>query len=400
MRRRPPIEKGDIVELALNKAELAFRDQVREWLAVNVPREPRPRSGPASREFDLAWQARQYAGGWAGISWPKTYGGCGFSLVEQAIWYEEYARARAPRCATLFTGLAHAGPTIIARGSEAQKREHLPRILKGETIWCQGFSEPGAGSDLASLRTRAVIEGDELVVTGSKIWTGYAHLADWCELLVRTDASGPKHRGITWVIADMKAPGVVVRPIASMSDHHHFNEVFFNDVRIPLSNVVGEIGDGWSVALSTLGFERGTAFLADQIELIRLHGELVELARTRNGWNGRPVIEDEEIAAELGQLRADIAGLRALTYLNISRLQDNGVPGPEGSIVRLRYSELRKQLHRLSLDVLGTEALEMEGPDKLSSFDYLDSYHHTIAAGTSEIQRNIIGERVLGLPRG
>jgi alkylation response protein AidB-like acyl-CoA dehydrogenase len=390
------------MNLDVTDEERAFRDEVRTWLRENVPRQPRPLDGPEARAFDLGWQARQYEGGWAGISWPKEYGGRGLSVTQQMIWYEEYAAAGAPYAGSSFVGLSHAGPTLIARGSEDHKAMHLPKILRGEVVWCQGFSEPGAGSDLSALSTRAEVDGDELVVTGQKIWTSWADQADYQELLVRTDPDAPRHKGITWVICDMHLPGIDIRPIKTMAHADEFCEVFYDDVRIPLSNVVGDLNDGWSVAMSTLSFERGTGFMAEQVELSRIVEELIEEARERTGPDGRrPAIEDDEFARRLADVRAHVAALRALTYTGISRNIRQGAPGPEGSMVRLYYAETSQRLYRLAMDILGPDSLRLTPMRSVGGWTgtYLRYYAATMGGGTAEIQRNIIGERVLGLPR-
>jgi alkylation response protein AidB-like acyl-CoA dehydrogenase len=392
------------MDLDVTAAEREFRERAREWLRTNVPAERCPDDSAASREYELAWQRAQFEAGWAGVSWPREHGGLGLSLVEQMIWYEEYALAGAPSQRTTFVGLRHAGPTIILRGTEEQKATYLPPILRGEVSWCQGFSEPGAGSDLASLRTSAGIDGDHLVVSGQKIWTSYGDVADHQELLVRTGPSEPKHQGITWVVCDMRSPGIDIRPIRTMAGTSDFCEVFYDSVRIPLANVVGEVGHGWSVAMSTLSFERGTAFMAEQVRLAQTVSELTELARTAVGPDGRrPAIADDEIARRLGRSAAEVAALRAMTYAQISRAAASDQPGPEASIVRLMYGELELRVARLAMDVLGTEGLAA-GPGDLVAgrpwpYEYLMSFQATIAAGTKDIQRNIIGERVLGLPR-
>src|SRR5262244_1723712 len=268
------------MEINFTPEEEAFRRRAREWIEANKPATALSENDlRARREFDLAWQRRMFDAGWAGVNWPREYGGRGLALMEQLIWYEEYARAGAPEITTTFVGLNHAGPTLIACGSPEQKAYHLPRILRGEVIWCQGFSEPNAGSDLAGLSTRAVIDGDDLVVTGQKIWTSFAQIAEYQELLVRTDPDAPKHKGITWVICPMDAPGIEVRPIRTMAGHQDFCEVFYDEVRIPRANIVGKLNDGWRVAMSTLSFERGTAFLSEQVRLTRMVDELIELAR-------------------------------------------------------------------------------------------------------------------------
>lgn len=377
-----------------------FRAMVRDWLDDNVPRDRRPDGGVAQREFDRAWRRRQFDGGWGHISWPADYGGRGLSTVQQLIWYEEYARAGGPtHFDQFFVALNHAGPTLIARADEAQRRHHLPLILRGDAIWCQGFSEPSAGSDLAGLRTRGVIDGDHLVVTGQKIWTTYGHHARYQELLVRTDADAPKHKGISWVIAEMGSPGMDIRPIRNMAGEDHFCEVFYDEVRIPLSNVVGGLNNGWSVALSTLAFERGTASIPHVIELCALTEHLIELAATSPGANGRPALQDDSVAAALSHLRADVAALRALAYMAISRAERGGTVGPDGSIVRLQMSTLEQRIHALAMDILGPAALERTEIGGWT-YDYLVSFKHTIAGGTAQIQRNIIGERMLGLPKG
>lgn len=254
------------MDIGFSPAEQQFRSQCREWLHANVPGEKRPLHAVDALDFDVAWQRRLYDAGWAGINWPSAYGGRGLSLIEQVIWLEEYAHAGAPWIGANFVGVNHGGPTLIANASEEQKAWHLPRILKAEAIWCQGFSEPGAGSDLAAIRTRGRVEGDEIVVNGSKIWTSFAHVADWQELVVRTEEGSEKHRGLSWVICDMKAPGVTITPIRKISGQVEFAQVFYDDVRIPLANVVGGLGNGWKVAMSTLGFERGTGFISDQVK--------------------------------------------------------------------------------------------------------------------------------------
>lgn len=380
--------------------ERLFRAEVRDWLRTNVPGERRPEDGPEMLAFDKAWQRKQYDAGWAGIAWPKDYGGAGLSLMQQLIWFEEYALAEGPYLGTFFVAQSHAGPTLIARGTDEQKAFYLPKILAGETPWCQGFSEPGAGSDLASLRTRAVVDGDDLVVNGQKIWTSLANWSKYQELLVRTDADS-RYKGITWVIGDMDLPGVTIRPIDCMHGTADFCEVFYDDVRIPLKNVVGDINDGWAVAMATLGFERGTAALAEQIEMSRVVEELIALAHERLGPDGvRPAIEDDECAARLATLRAEVAGLRAMSYASISRAQRDLVPGAEGTLIALYNTETMQRIYRTAADMMGPDMLDLDASPRRWTTQYYRSIMQTIAGGTSEIRRNIIGERVLGLPRG
>jgi alkylation response protein AidB-like acyl-CoA dehydrogenase len=380
------------MDLSFSPEDRRFRDEVRAWLADNTPREAPPIDSAELRAFELDWQKRQWLGGWAGIAWPKAYGGRGLTVVEQLIWYEEYAAAGAPSVACLVVALNHGGPTLIVRGDERQKAFHLPLILQGEAVWCQGFSEPGAGSDLASLRTRAVVDGDHLVVSGQKIWTSYGNVAEYQELLVRTDPDAPKHKGLTWVICDMRAPGIDIRPIRTMAGHQHFCEVFYDQVRIPLSNVVGQLNQGWSVAMATLGFERGTGYVGHIGRLAYAIEELVEVARARRALN------DDQVASRLATVRAEATALRAMVYASASRPVET--PGPEGSMIALSYGELNQRVYRLAMDILGPAALDQDGEFGSWAARYLDSFRQTIAGGTAEIRRNIVGERVLGLPRG
>jgi alkylation response protein AidB-like acyl-CoA dehydrogenase len=390
------------VDIRFSPAEEAFRAEARAWIEANLPRAPRPRDLRARSAYDLAWQRRMHDAGWAGIAWPKAFGGRGATLMEQLIWFEEYARAGAPDISTLFVGLNHAGPTLVACGTDEQKAYHLPRILRGEVIWCQGFSEPNAGSDLASLQTRAVIDGDHLVVTGQKIWTSFGQVAEFQELLVRTDPEAPRHKGITWVICPMSTPGIEVRPITTLTGDSDFCEVFYDEVRIPLANVVGKLNDGWRVAMATLSFERGTAFLSEQVRLARRMDELVAVARGVPGPRGQArAIDDDEIGRRLALARAEVDAMRAMTYRSVSLAARTGVPGAEASIIRLFFSELVQRIDVLAMDVLGAAAVE-GGEERVAArwtTGYLTGLSQTIGGGTKDIQRNIIGDRFLGLPR-
>jgi alkylation response protein AidB-like acyl-CoA dehydrogenase len=367
----------------------AFRAHARAWLQAHVPSASAPEDGPASRAFVLAWQKAQAAGGWAGIAWPKDVGGRGLSVLEQIVWFEEYARAGAPSPLNAsFVGLNHAGPTLIACGTAEQKAQHLPKILAGEVIWCQGFSEPGSGSDLASLRTRGRVEGDELVIDGQKIWSSFADIADWQELLIRTDPTARTSSALTWVICPMHARGITVRPIRTMAGPRKYCEVFYDAVRVPLSNVVGGLNNGWATAMSTLSFERGTAALALLIGLtLKVEKLLADCPADR-----------VEMRLRIARLRAEGASIRATTY-RFALASENAVPDAGGSIIRLAFAEFAQRVSAAAVDLYGIDAPEVIGMHGWGH-DYLDAFSETIAGGTAEIQRNIIAERVLGLPKG
>jgi alkylation response protein AidB-like acyl-CoA dehydrogenase len=326
-----------------------------------------------------------YDAGYADVHWDA-------SPTLRLIFLEETERAGAPYVGAGFVGLLHAGPTIAAEGTPEQRARWLPPILRGEEVWCQGFSEPDAGSDLAALRTRARRDGGDYVVSGSKIWTSHAEVADWCELLVRTDPGAPKHRGITWLAMPMDAPGVTVRPLRTLAGSAEFAEVFLDEVRVPAAHRVGEENDGWRVTMVTLSFERGTAFVGEVVACRRLLGELARAARKSGRW------DDPVLRRRLGRLNAEFRALWRLTQWNVSEAErGGGVPGVGGSVFKLRYSHARQELYDTAADVLGAAALDLDSPwvlDRLSSLSY------TIAAGTSQIQRNIVAERILGLPKG
>jgi alkylation response protein AidB-like acyl-CoA dehydrogenase len=381
------------MDIGFSPQETRFREECRDWLEANVPDEKRPLDAADAIGFDKAWQRRLFDAGWAGINWPEAYGGRGLSIVQQVIWLEEYAKAHAPWIGANFVGINHGGPTLILNASDEQKAYHLPRILKGEAIWCQGFSEPGAGSDLAGIKTRGRIEGDELVVNGSKIWTSFAHVADWQELVLRTEEGSQRHAGLSWAICDMHAPGITIRPIRKMSGQTEFAEVFYDDVRIPLTDVVGGLGNGWKVAMSTLSFERGTGFIAEQVKAGQEIAELVATARA----NG--MINDDRIAGQLAQMRAEVAALRAMTYRNISEVVRTGQPGPEASVIRLFTSELGQRLERMAVLLMGEAMIDFAYGDDNAVHDYLRGFASTIAGGSAQIQRDIIAERLLGLPK-
>lgn len=383
------------MQFEFSAEEQQFRDKAREWLSANVPRERRPPHGPGMRAFDLAWQRAKYEGGFGAIGWPKEYGGLELSPVKQMIWYEELSRARAPSVGCLSVALNHAGPTVMALGTPEQKRFHLPQILRGEVVWCQGFSEPGAGSDLAGLRMRADIDGDHLVINGQKLWTSHAQFADYQETLVRTDPGSRRHKGITWVIIDMKTPGITVRPVRTIAGDEHFNEVFYDNVRVPLSNVVGELNDGWKVAMTTLANERAGAAANHGVEVGELVEQLIDMARSRAG----PCGIDDALASRLAKLRVDAAVLRALSYATISRSTRGLSDGAQSIVPFLFFGELQQRVRATALEVLGGEMLEFNGPWDGWVRGFLGDRMYVIAGGTAEVRRNIIAERLLGLPR-
>ncbi len=393
------------MDLRYSEADEAFRAELRAWLAVEVPAHgPPPKEGawPARRAYDTGWQRKLFEAGYAGINWPKEYGGRGSTLSEQLVYYEEIARANAPYIGVNFVGMLHGGPTLIVEGTDEQKRDHVSKILSGEEVWCQGFSEPNAGSDLASLSTRAVRVGDEYVINGHKIWTSFAQVADYCELLVRTDPDAPKHKGITWLILPMDTPGIEIRPLATLSGSSEFSEVFLEDVRVPVANRVGAENEGWRIANVTLRFERGTSFASQMVELKQYLANIIDVAKQietldDSAW------EDVGLRREIGHLQAELDALWAMLKLSISQASETGVPGLGGSALKLVYTELYQRVAELALQVVGRLGLSRDDvaglPIHHFSFSAMQSISLTIAAGTSQIQRNIIAERILGLPK-
>jgi alkylation response protein AidB-like acyl-CoA dehydrogenase len=394
------------VDLTLTPQETAFRDQLRSWLEENVPRNWDADHLRASMEERFAflrrWQKTVFDGGWAGISWPKAYGGRGATLLEQAIFTEEMARAGAPPLANTL-GLSLIGPTIIHFGTDAQKQRFLANILSADEIWCQGFSEPNAGSDLANVRTRAERVGDRFVVNGQKVWTSYGWSADWCALVTRSDPASQKHAGLTYLLVDMKSPGVEVRPLRQMTGESEFTEVFFHDVKVPVENVLGKEGDGWRVALGTLAHERATLGVYFQVQMRRQLDRLVAIWRDLAARGESPI--DPAIARQkLAQAYIDNEVLRLNHLRAISRIMQTGAPGPEGSILKIGWSETNQRFQAMAQELLGPYAQLTAGsavaPDNGHfSYSYLRSRGNTIEAGTSEIQRNIVGQHVLGLPK-
>ena len=375
------------MELRYSDADEQFRAHLAAWLEVElakVPAAPEREDWDARRRYDTDWQKRLFDGGYAGLNWPKAYGGADASPTEQLIFFEETTRAKAPYVGVNFVGTLHAGPTLVEEGSEEQKSAHLPRILSGDEVWCQGFSEPGAGSDLAGLRTRAERDGDCYVINGQKIWCSFGHVADVGEFLVRTDPDAPKHRGISWLILPMDLPGIEIRPIRTTLGSSEFCEVFLSDVRVPVANRVGAENDGWRVTNVTLKYERGTAFVGELIDSLRLCDDLA------------PRVHDPVSARELGHCLADFEALWALTKRNVSQAS-RGVARPGALMIKLAYSEARQRFGELCLRVLERDALSIAGNELVE--ERLRTQALTIAAGASQIQRNIISERLLGLPR-
>jgi alkylation response protein AidB-like acyl-CoA dehydrogenase len=389
------------VNLADTPEEAAFRAELRAWLddaIPTVPPPPAPDDWPARRSYDTAWQRRLFDAGYAGVSWPVEHGGRGASPTEELIFLEETERAGAPYVGCNFVGTLHAGPTIAAEGSPEQRARYLPAVLRGDEIWCQGFSEPDAGSDLASLRTRAIRDGDHYVVTGHKIWTSFGHIADRCELLIRTDPDATKHRGITWVVMDMDSPGIELQPLRTLTGVADFNEMFLDEVRIPVANRVGAENDGWRVAMVTFSFERGTAFVSELRASMRLVDDLRAVAGARG-------VGDGTVRRELAIVAAELDAQWALTKRNVSKAQRGGTVGVGGSIFKLAYHETRTRLGEVALQVLGRAGLALGDPAGLSKagLDHVEQRLYalslSIAAGTEQIQRNIVGERLLGLPK-
>lgn len=373
----------------MNESIATFRREARAWLAEHAPRVAAPADGPESREYALSWQRTQARGGWAGLSWPREMGGRGATVLEQIVWFEECVRAGAPsKIDPTFVGVNHAGPTLIMCGSPEQRAFHLPKIVNGEVIWCQGFSEPGAGSDLAGIRARGVVDGDHLVIEGQKIWCSFADLADYQELLVRTDPTAKTSAALTWIICPMRTPGITVRPIRTIAGVHKFCEVFYDGVRVPLANIVGGLHKGWATAMSTLAFERGTSSLALLLALLHKVEWLLQVCPK----------ERAHMRARLAQLRAEGAAVRAMAY-RLALDSADSTPDSSGSLVRVAFAEYAQRVNAAAIEQFGIDAPEVVGMHGLGH-DYLDAYSETIAGGTSEIQRNIIAERVLGLPRG
>jgi alkylation response protein AidB-like acyl-CoA dehydrogenase len=376
------------MDLTFTDQETAFRDELREWLAAN-PAGDSPDDEDAQYAWRTEWQRRLHEGGWAGVHWPTEYGGRGASLMETAIFFEEMGRAGAPLPSNVL-GLLLAGPTIMIWGTDEQKERYLPPILSAEEIWCQGFSEPEAGSDLASLKTRAVKDGDEWVVTGQKVWTSGAQYSKWCMLVARTDQDAPKHKGLSYFLMDMDQPGVQVVPLKQITGDPEFNELFIEEARIPDENLLGGEGNGWKVALTTLMNERAGLGFFLQVRLRQLVDALYEEA----GANGQ--LDDPRVADALADLHIRTEILRLTAYRGLSVIDQYGQPGPEGSLVKWLWSETNQMLTQLAPSIVGPDALT--GGNRWA-FELLRARGNTIEGGTTEILKNIVAERVLGLPR-
>ena len=377
------------MDLTFSPTEIAFRDELRAWFAANEPGEAPLHDEDAHYAYRRDWQRKLADGGWAGVHWPVEYGGRGATMTESAIFFEELGRAGAPLPANVL-GLLLAGPTIMFWGSDEQKERYLHPILTAEEIWCQGFSEPEAGSDLAALKTRAVRDGDDWVVTGQKVWTSGAQYSKWCMLVARTDFDAPKHKGLSYFLMDMEQNAVQVRPLKQITGEDEFNELFIEEARIPHENLLGGEGNGWKVALTTLMNERsGLAFFL-QVRLRQLLDKLIAEAAARD------LLSDSAIADKLGDLHVKAEVLRLTAYRGLTAIEKYGVPGPEGSLTKLMWSSTNQQLVQLAVDIVGAQALTAGTP---WSYELLRARGNSIEGGTTEILLNIVAERVLGLPK-
>jgi alkylation response protein AidB-like acyl-CoA dehydrogenase len=379
------------VDFELSESEKAFRYEVRAWLKANAPRAGDADESKMSSliESRRAWQKKLHQAGYVGITWPKEYGGRGAGFMEQLIFNDEMILAQAPEPINVI-GLGMGGPVVIAHGNEEQKKRYLAPLLSAEEIWCQGFSEPNAGSDLSGLQTRAEDRGDHYVVNGQKVWTTLAQVARWCMLLTRERKEANPRDGLTYLLVDMESPGIEVRPLVQITGDAEFNEIFFKDVKVPKSQVLGEPGRGWAVAMTTLLHERGTLGMALATRAQITAAELAEHA-SKLGRGSDPLVR-QKVAQHTIEARAlQLNGYRAVTAV-----KRNGIPGPEGSILKLMWSELNQRMTETAVDIAGPAGQVGDGG---WSYQFLRSRANTIEAGTSEVLRNILAERVLGLPR-
>jgi alkylation response protein AidB-like acyl-CoA dehydrogenase len=380
--------------------EAAFRKEVRDFILAEAPLD--------KSDFREAWQKGQtwwkklQERGWIAPAWPKEYGGAGMTVIQQFIFNEEMAMLKAPRPMHLIIGLGMAGPTLIVHGTEEQKKRFLPQMLSGDDIWCQGYSEPEAGSDLASLKTRAVRDGDDYIINGQKTWTTLAHQAKWMILLARTDPDAPKHKGITYFIVDMKSPGITIRPLVNMAGGHEFNEVFLDNVRVPKENVVGEENRGWYAAVTTLDFERSS--IGSAIGMRQEMDSLIEYARAHTEDHTSTLGISPTLRYELSDRLVETEVARMLSY-RVASLQSRGlIPNYEASALKLFSTELHQRITVTGLKILGLYGQLERGSEWAPlkgrfCYNFLRGVAHTIEGGTSEIQRNIIAQRGLGLPR-
>ncbi len=383
-----------------NESQAVWRTEVRQFLQAEKPagledvdpREARSAAGAAFKQ----WREKLAKKGWIASAWPKEYGGAGLGVMDQFILNEEFAEARVMNTGGM--GVSMIGPTLIIHGSDEQKKEHLSAILRGEVQWCQGYSEPGSGSDLASLQTRAVRDGDDFVINGQKIWTSGAHTADWMFMLARTDPDAPKHRGITYFLLDMKSPGVTVRPLINMAGGHAFNEVFFEDVRVPARNVVGEVNRGWYIGTTTLDFERSSIGNAvGQRQSLEYYMRYI-----RNHRTDGTVANSTTVQSEFADRWIEATTAKMLSYRVITIQAEGRVPNHEASIAKLFNTELSQRIARTAMKAIGTHAILLgrDAPMRgRAPQSYLQTVASTIAGGTSEVQRNIVATRGLGLPR-
>lgn len=388
--------------------EQEFRRQLRLWLKNALPKGWgetlfEPEDEEERYMFRRDWDRKLSSGGWSGINWPVEYGGRGATLVERSIFAEEMARAKAPESLNII-GQNLAGPTILHHGTEEQKKRFLPPIIMSEEIWCQGFSEPNAGSDLASVRTRAVRKGDKYIVNGQKIWTSYAQYSQWCFALVRTDPDTPKHKGLSFLLIDMSSPGITIRPLRQISGEYEFNETFFVDVEVPVENLIGAENDGWRIAMTTLAYERGPEdCLGRQIRFKQELEHLIDIAVTRPDADGF-LADDPVVRQKLGRSIVEVEAMRLVALKSFSRILAGEDRGPDASVIKLYWSHAAQRMNESALDILGPAAvLAQHDPDAIAGgrfqTSFLQSKAFSIYSGSSEIQRNIIGERMLGLPR-
>src|SRR5437660_2380142 len=389
------------MDFRFSATDEAFRDEVQTWLSEHLVGEYAALGGGGGPADETGWDVRREwerelgQAGWIGLGWPPEVGGRGATITQQLIFNEEYAKANAPGRITFF-GEGLLGPTLVALGSDAQKRRFLPGILKATELWCQGFSEPDAGSDLANVKTRAVLDGDEWVVNGQKVWTTLAHHAQWIFAVCRTDPEAPKHKGLSFILLPMDQAGIDVKPLKQLTGSAEFNEVFFTDARTSADLVVGNINEGWKVAMGTLGFERGTAFLAQQLHFQHECEQVIDYAK-KHDLAGDAIVRQKLADAWIGVQIMKYNGFRSIT-----QLLSTGSPGPEASIGKLYWSHWHRHLGELEMELMGPWSEVLAGPDyELEEFQssFLLSRAETIYTGSTEIQKNIIGERVLGLPR-